>query len=115
MIVLPLRIDHIFFLLFIPIAYNLLSGLLGLLFNLMFPKMEWDNPIKAVKQGMSVFFTLISDWVLIALIVFAFIVGQIIHFTIGYLFVIAIILVFISIVSLILFTYGKKKYMRIPA
>ena len=114
-IVLPLRIDHIFFLLFIPIAYNLLSGLLGLLFNLMFPKMEWDNPIKAVKQGMSVFFTLISDWVLIALIVFAFIVGQIIHFTIGYLFVIAIILVFISIVSLILFTYGKKKYMRIPA
>ncbi len=39
--------------------YSILGGNLGLLFNLLFPMMKWDNITKAVKQSFSVFFTVL--------------------------------------------------------
>ncbi|MBO7149783.1 MAG: hypothetical protein J6V71_02705 [Clostridia bacterium] len=41
------------------VLYSVLGGNLGLLFNLLFPMMKWDNITKAVKQSFSVFFTVL--------------------------------------------------------
>ncbi len=39
--------------------YSVLGGNLGLLFNLLFPMMKWDNITKAVKQGLSLVLTVL--------------------------------------------------------
>ena len=44
--------------------YSVLGGNLGLLFNLLFPMMKWENITKAVKQSPSVFFTVLSSMLL---------------------------------------------------
>ncbi len=41
------------------VLYSVLGGNLGLLFNLLFPTMKWDNITKAVKQSFSLFFTIL--------------------------------------------------------
>ena len=41
------------------VLYSVLGGNLGLLFNLLFPMMKWDNITKAVKQSFSTFFTVL--------------------------------------------------------
>ena len=43
-----------------------LGGNMGLIFNLLFPLMKWDNINKAVKQGTSSFFTVLISMVLAA-------------------------------------------------
>ncbi len=50
----------------IAILTAILSGNLGLIFNLLFPYMKWDNVNKAVKQGVSSFFTVLAALVLAA-------------------------------------------------
>lgn len=47
-----------------PVLYALLGGSLGLMFNLLFPYMNWDNITKAVKQSASVFFTILCAFAL---------------------------------------------------
>ncbi len=46
------------------VLYSVLGGNLGLLFNLLFPMMKWDNITKAVKQSFSVFFTILIGMLL---------------------------------------------------
>ena len=46
------------------VLYSVLGGNLGLLFNLLFPMMKWDNISKAVKQSFSVFFTVLIGMVI---------------------------------------------------
>ena len=48
----------------------ILSGVLGLFFNILFPKLNWTNKTQAVKQGMSVFICTMSSFVLSGLMVF---------------------------------------------
>lgn len=47
-----------------PMLYALLGGSLGLTFNLLFPYMKWDNINKAVKQSISVLFTILTGFAL---------------------------------------------------
>ena len=42
-----------------PVLYALLGGSFGLIFNLLFPYLKWDNVNKAVKQGASLMLTMI--------------------------------------------------------
>lgn len=49
-----------------PVMMVLLSGELGLLFNLKFPKLDWNNETMAVKQSMSVILSIFSGWGIIA-------------------------------------------------
>ena len=46
------------------VLYSVLGGNLGLLFNLLFPMMKWDNINKAVKQSFSLFFTVLIGMLL---------------------------------------------------
>ncbi len=46
------------------VLYSVLGGNFGLLFNLLFPMMKWDNITKAVKQSFSVLFTILIGMLL---------------------------------------------------
>ena len=50
------------------LSVSVFSGVLGLLFNILFPKMDWTNKTQAVKQGMSVFLCVASSFVLSAIV-----------------------------------------------
>lgn len=52
-------------LLLIPQLFVLLSGALGLMMNLLFPKLDWTNETVPVKQGAAVILTMLAMMVLI--------------------------------------------------
>lgn len=62
LIAIGLGAKPITFLLIVVIAVFIasLGGLLGMIFNLLFPMMKWDNPNKPAKQGLALFLTMIS-------------------------------------------------------
>ncbi|MBQ9514200.1 MAG: hypothetical protein IJR66_04410 [Clostridia bacterium] len=53
------------------IAISLFSGVLGLLFNILFPKLNWTNKTQAIKQGMAVFLCVIVSFVLSGITAFS--------------------------------------------
>lgn len=44
---------------FISTAIALLGGAIGLIFNLLFPSLNWENEVKAIKQSLSVFLSIL--------------------------------------------------------
>ncbi|MDD4212621.1 MAG: hypothetical protein PHY42_04415 [Bacilli bacterium] len=63
----PGFVNLVFFII-LPLLVNLLMGALGLMINLCFPKLDWDNPLKAVKQGMSVVLTMFISMILMVIL-----------------------------------------------
>lgn len=59
-----------------PIVFIFFSGVLGLLFNLKFPKLDWNNEAIAVKQSLSVILTMFSGWGIIAAFVIIYILWK---------------------------------------
>ena len=57
--------------LLLPQFYNLLLAFVGLWANLKFPKLDWQNEVQAVKQGLSVVIPLFGGWAFLALPVLA--------------------------------------------
>lgn len=45
-----------------PVIMTLVCGELGLIFNLLMPKLDWTNETYAVKQSMSVLVTMLTGW-----------------------------------------------------
>ena len=114
-IVLPVGIIEILLLIFVPNLFLILSSLTGMLFNLIFPKMEWDNPIKPVKQGLATVLTMIVDWVLLTVLIVTFVVLMPFGLLLSYGVIIAILLVVSIVMAILVFTYGPKKFQKIPA
>lgn len=52
---------------FIALFMSMLSGIFGLFANILFPHLSWENENQAVKQGMGVFLTVMSGFVIPAL------------------------------------------------
>ena len=75
------------------VLYSVLGGNLGLLFNLLFPMMKWDNITKAVKQSFSTFFTVLIG-MLMAGGVFALLFFVNIDIEISFLIIFAVLLFF---------------------
>ncbi|MEA4832605.1 MAG: hypothetical protein VB118_08325 [Oscillospiraceae bacterium] len=53
------------------LAYVVFCSVFGLIINLLFPKMQWQNDAEVVKQSASVMVAMFSNMVLLAIIVFA--------------------------------------------
>lgn len=113
--VLPLQVGHIILLIVIPILYTTFSSLLGLFLNLCFPKLDWDNPLKPVKQSMPVFLTLLIDWVLTVGLIIASIFLLAFGYVFVYMAIFGVIVIGIAVLGALTFTVGEKKYQRIPA
>ena len=87
--------------------YAILGGNLGLMFNLLFPYMKWDNITKAVKQGVSVFFTVLCGMAL-AGSVFAFLYFVNLDLEIKLIIVFAFLSILSNITYMIISKYGER-------
>ncbi len=47
---------------------NILMNILGLIIDLLHPKLEWNDPQEAIKQNLNVMFSMLLSWLVIALL-----------------------------------------------
>lgn len=86
----------------------------GLFVNLLAPKLDWDNEVKAIKQSGAPVISMIFGFIIDALL---FIVPFIIEvlFGNGLIMVMIIGIFLLGIITILLFTVGKNKYDRLQA
>ena len=84
----------------------------GLFINILAPKLDWDNEVRAIKQTgapvISMLFGFLIDGLLF---IIPFILE--IYFGFGLIGVLVMGILILNIVSILLFTVGKSKYERI--
>jgi len=110
----PGIIDILMFII-IAVLYNLFDGTYSLFINLCFPKLDWDNPVRVVKQSLSSFITIFSSYIVVAGISIAAFILHKIDFTIMYLLISIILIALISVFVIILKTSGIKMFKRLKA
>lgn len=59
-IILPTTFIQSIIILVLPLIYTVLVGILGLIANLKYPKLDWNNEVEVVKQGMATFMSMIG-------------------------------------------------------
>ena len=92
---------------------SILSAIIGLFSNLLFPKLEWESELEAVKQGVSVLLSMILNFVFILFPCLGFFILSGVQ-VFSYLIIISIIYVFFIIIwSFVLIKYGVKLYLNI--
>lgn len=111
-------ISAIIIMFLISIVLTLLSSCIGLLSNLKWPKLVWDNETVAIKQGFSVFVTLMSSIVfcainLIPYLLLFFDINAVLSFVEYFAIMFAFYLVLLAILITLLFKQGKKMYNKI--
>lgn len=88
----------------LPLAYSIFAAMMGLILNLMFPKFDYDNEIRVIKQSLPVFLSIMIGFAVVIL-PFSLLVNKI-------LITCIIILVDIILVSVLHF-YGRRKFIRL--
>ena len=58
-IYLHLSLIEFVFIYLLPLAYGVFAAIIGLIFNLIFPKFDYDNEIRVIKQSLPVFLTML--------------------------------------------------------
>ena len=89
-----------------PLAYSIFISITGLLLNLMFPKFEFDNEIRVIKQSLPVFLTMLIG-VIVVLLPFKVLNNNSLVLITSIMFLIDIIL------AIILHSYGNRKVIRL--
>jgi len=110
----PIVFDLIMFLV-IPMIYNLVIGSYGLYINLVFPKLEWENPVKVVKQSASSIITMFSGMIFAGLIIVAIIIFGFLGVTITYVMATLLLITILILLIVILNTNGKKRFFKLKA
>lgn len=98
----------------IMVLFSLIEAIIGLLINLMFPRLEWTNETEVIKQSISVGITLIVGIMIVVLLILPCIF--IYKYIEPYWCMLIVILseVFVLILStLLLTTLGKKLYKKL--
>ena len=110
--------DQIVIMIITSIIFVILSSTIGILANLKWPKLEWNNEAVAIKQGLSVFITLLSNIILVAIIlipyiVFFFDINSVLSFTLYFLICLCFYIIILIICTTILIKNGEKVYKKI--
>jgi len=67
----------------VPLCYLIFSSVLGIVVNIHFPKFDWKNEVEVVKQGISVFISMIIGIIVLVISVVAlFLLGDIVDLSI---------------------------------
>lgn len=92
----------------VPFVYAIFISIIGILFNLMFPRFDYETEIKVVKQSLAVFLTILVGFL-------AIIVPLTLHkITIDYLIFLTIIISLIDVIlGIVIHYYGKKKFIKL--
>ncbi len=94
------------------VGISTFGGLFGLLMNLIFPKLKWENENQPVKQGLPTFLTTISAFVFVAVLVVVGIYAQLSLELLLAIYSAFFIAVCVALYS-ILFKYGEKLYNKL--
>mgnify|MGYP000982539681 CR=1 FL=1 len=102
-------------LILIPFIMVIFMGYLGLFINLFFPRFDYDNEVKVIKQSLSVSLTMLIGFLVDIIIFFLCIIIHIAlnNTLITYLF--ALIISSVLLVSMVILTYtiGVKRYLKL--
>lgn len=104
-IYLRLSLIEFIFIYLLPFTFAVFSSVIGLLFNLLFPKFDFDNEIRVIKQSLPVFLTMLVGIIIV-----------IVPFTIfdKEPLLITSIMVLIDIILIItLHYYGERKFYKL--
>ena len=96
------------FLYLIMFVYSLFAAINGIIINLMFPKLDFENEIRVIKQSMSVFLSILVGVIVVVLPFNILIINinSIILIT-SIIFLLDVILV------IVLYYYGNRKFIRL--
>lgn len=97
-------IDFIFLYL-VPLLYGVFIACMGLLLNLLFPKFDFDNEIKVIKQSLPVFLTMLIG-VIMVLVPFTM-------FNLNVMLVASMMLVIDIVLVIIIHYYGERKFIKL--
>jgi len=113
-IILKMNILNIILAFLIQLVLIFAYAIEGLWINILTPKFDWDNEVKAIKQGTGPLLSMLFGFLLgIIMYVPPFIA---IAFNINGLIILLITSIFVLVImTIILFTHGKKKYDKIQA
>lgn len=89
------------FVLVVPTLYTFIMAEIGLMMNLVFPRFDWDNPLKAVKQSASGIITMLISFALTVILV----IGIVILIQLMDVYLILLIISLLLIVGLIITTH----------
>ena len=107
-IYLHLSFIEFIFLYLIMLAYSIFASINGLLLNLLFPKFDYENEARVVKQSMAVFLTILIG-LIIALLPFKLLV-----ININSIILITTMVFLLDIVlAIILHFYGERKFSKL--
>lgn len=103
------------FMFVIPTFLVLYMSVLGLFVNILFPRFDYENETKVVKQSVSVIVTMIFGFIGSALIlvpgfIFVFNIG---NYLLGFLIQLGIEIVLIAVVIFLLSSTGREKYKKL--
>lgn len=92
-----------------PIAFSILMAVLGLIINLVFPKLDWDNEVRVIKQSFAPFLAIMIGMLtpLVISVVFRNKLVETIPLITGVIYVIDILLVYV------LYTQGNKLFRKL--
>lgn len=111
-IIFKLKALEILVLLFVPTLLNLISAFGGVLINLYFPILNWEDETKVVKQSLSVLLSMVMTFVL-TLIPFA--LSLFLNIKIKFIALITAVLYLVALIVIIsiLFTKGVDKFRKL--
>ena len=89
----------------LPLTYAIFTGVCGLILNLMFPKFDYDNEIRVIKQSLPVFLSMMIGFAIVIL-PFTLIGNKILLIT-GIMILVDILLI------IILHYYGERKFIKL--
>ena len=98
----------------ITLLFMLLTDILGLMINLWFPKLNWENEVQVIKQSLSVLLSMVFNTI-IALIPVAINLIFEISISLTAIITIGIYAIALVIFTILLFTYGNKLFKSIEA
>jgi len=91
-----------------PLAYSIFTSTCGLLLNLLFPKFDFDNEIRVIKQSLPAFLSILLG------IIMAVIPLKLFDVTVSSMIIITCLMYLIDVVIIVILnTYGKEKFKRL--
>ena len=101
--------------LLVPLCVCLFSALLGLLFNLHFPKMAWRSETEVVKQSMSAFFSMMTSFLSVGSLaaIYLMVLSPVVAPPLFLLFMLVLFAALSLALFLYLRTHAQRLYMRI--
>ena len=103
-IYLHLSLIEFIFIYLMPLSYALFASIGGLVFNILFPRFDYENEVRVIKQSLSVFLTIVIGLTLVIIPV------AINTLDINYIMIITNFIFFIDIILMVvLYYYGERK------